>query len=172
MTLSPANNLFKSVKGDMEVNFRNKTDERDSVSSIEIRIPQDNAYGSWKMTEEFRVKPDDNVAMALAILGVGRVTDDVEHQAQQRALMIEDDNYGHTSDGVLVQAIIGLRAILIAKQREEEAASKDIEDAYFLYLLAYPKGTGRVEFESTGLKDHWVSVLRKVREDPTVLGAL
>lgn len=160
-------NQFKSPAGDHEINFRNDTKARTDVTSIEILRRPSNVVTA------FPAKAEDNVAMALAILGVGRVTDDVEHQAQQRALMIEDHNYGHTSDGVLVQAIIGLRAILIAQKHEEEVASKDIEDAYALYKLAYPKSSiTRERFPEMSTSEHWISTLRKVRQDPTKLGAL
>lgn len=158
-------NLFEPSKGSGTINFRNDTCARDSVSSIETKA--DN--GTFVV---FPIKTEDNIAMALALLGVGRVTDKLEERAQRRADCIGGGLNPATTDDLLDTVVVNLRAILIAKQREEEAASKDIEDAYFLYLLAYPKGTGRVEFESTGLKDHWVSVLRKVRKDPTVLGSL
>jgi hypothetical protein len=164
-------NLFTNSANSKELNFRNKTNDRTSVSSIEIRKLY--PTGGCESLESISVKEEDNVAMAIAILGVGRVTDDVESEAKIRAEMILDANYGHTEDGVLKQAIIALRSILIAREMEAAAATKDLDDAYALYKLAYPKTTTEFEsFKVLSMKDHWLSVLRRMRKDPTVLGTL
>jgi len=167
-------NQFQNEFTGDSVNFRNDTAARDNVSSIEItkRTPGWVAPNGTPLVE-FKVDVEDNVAMALALLGVGRVTDDVEERASVRANFARENYQGLTFDDLMDIAVVNLRAILIAKQREAEEASKDMKDAYSLYLLAYPKSNIVFdEFATTQINKHWLTVLRKVRQDPTVLGAL
>lgn len=160
-------NQFTAKSGTMVVNFRNKTIARDSVDSIEIR----DGSGTLK---EIVVDTDDNVAMALAILGVGRVTDPLERQARDRAKTIESDSYGADIDRVLAQAIVNLRAILIAKQREAEDSEQLIKEAYNLYKLSYPSSTKDLAMftEQKNNRDYWVATLKRIRKDPTALDSL
>ena len=170
--LGLTNQSQNKVNGD-SVNFRNDTSARNNVSSIEITKKNPWVTPSGSQLIEFKADTDDNVAMALALLGVGRVTDDVEERASVRANFARENYQGLTFDDLMDIAVVNLRAILIAKQREAEEASKDMKDAYSLYLLAYPKSNIVFdEFATTQINKHWLTVLRKVRQDPTVLGAL
>jgi hypothetical protein len=158
-------NIFTSTHGKDEINFRNKTNARDSVSSIEIQQGQQFVI--------LPVKTEDNVAMALAVLGVGRVTDDIEEHAQARATLLADERCSDTEDEQLNYAITNLRAILIAREKKAAASVKDLDDAYALYKLSYPKtNIARDEFEGMGIFSFWLANLRKIRQDPTVLGTL
>lgn len=152
-------NQFKQTHGDREINFRNETSRRDNVSSIEIRT-------SDRITHAFTVDTEDNVAMALAILGVGRVTDEVEQVATEAM-------DGKTTDELIRFAVVNLRAALILKEQEAATSAKELDEAYALYSLAYPKtDVTREEFPIQSLSSFWVGNLRTIRKDPTVLGSL
>ena len=152
-------NIFTSPNGKNEINFRNKTNERDSVSSIEIKQGQNFVV--------LPIKTEDNVAMALALLGVGRVTPEIEGRAQ---------NVTHSSvtEGQLIEsAVTNLRAALLLREKEAVASVKDLDDAFALYKLSYPRAIVTRETFATGtMSEFWTSNLRKLRQDPTVLGAL
>lgn len=160
-------NQFKALATDKMINFRNESMSRDNVSAVEIRGEANH------LLTEIVVDTKDNVAMALSMLGIGRVTDDAERSAQLRADMILAEDCDHSIEGVLKQAVINLRAILIAQEREKEASEAEIKDAYALYALAYPKtNIGFEEFKSATVHKFWLANLHKVRKDPTVLGSL
>lgn len=161
-------NLFTNKAGNKEINFRNETNARDSVSSIEIR----GEVGKW--TKDFEAKTEDNVAMALSLLGVGRVTEDVEQQAHVRANFALDENQPTTIDGLLKTAVINLRAILIAQEKQQEQEKNLAADAWGLYKLSHPKSSVTVEEfkENQFLQETWMVNLRNVRKDPTKLQAL
>jgi hypothetical protein len=159
-------NEFEALSGTKTINFRNEGSKRDSVSSIEI-------HNDGEHIKDIRVKEEDNVAMALAILGIGRVTDNVERRAQDRADLIMNENSGSSIDGNLDQAIVNLRAILIAREKQAETFKKDLDDAYALYKLAYPDAAvTRSEFPDQSMSKFWITNLSKIRQDPTVLGSL
>jgi hypothetical protein len=160
-TLGLTNQFQASQIKNLKLNFWNETEERTNVTSIEIN------QGGIRTV--FPAKPEDNVAMALSILGVGRVTDEIEERAHEAASL----GGGRSVEDLIEYAVINLRAALITRQQEQEAASKDLDDAYALYKLAYPKALKTLEeFKGVSVSHHWLANLRKVRQDPTVLGAL
>jgi hypothetical protein len=156
-------NLFKSKTRNKELNFRNETDERDNVTSVEIRTVK----GAYCVgMEEIVIDPKDNVAMALSILGVGRLTPEVEELAK-------DAMRGRNEAELIQFAIINLRAALLLREQEEAESQKDLDDAYALYKLSYPRAiVTRETFTHESMSQFWLSNLRKLRQDPTVLGAL
>jgi hypothetical protein len=153
-------NEFEDKPGMKAVNFRNATTKRDNVTAIEIR------YGNEQIMS-IRIEPEDNPAMALSILGIGRVTDEVEQLAHDAM------SGGKTEEDLIRFAVINLRAIQLLREEKETATINEQKAAYELYLLAYPKATRDfLSFKELSLMDHWISVLRKMRQDPTALGSL
>lgn len=161
-------NLFTNKAGNKDINFRNLGYNRDSVSSIEIR----GEGGTW--SKDFEVKTEDNVAMALSLLGVGRVTEEVEKYANARAYMINDERINITEEDELEVAVTRLRGILIAREKQQEQEKNLAADAWGLYKLSHPKTSVTVEEfkENRFLKETWMVNLRNVRKDPTKLQAL
>lgn len=153
-------NEFESDTGHRTVNFRNATESRTSTASVEI-------FDGHKITADLRVKAEDNIAMALSILGVGRVTDEVEYHAADLL------NSGRTEEDFTRFAVINLRAALLLREKASKESEKDLDDAFALYKLAYPDAAvTRSEFPDQSMSKFWITNLSKIRKDPTVLGAL
>lgn len=152
-------NTFTSRSSTRKLTFR----EREGKPSVELYNPETNGVNY------FPAKPEDDLAMAIAVLGVERVTDEVEEHAEYAA----DTGLGVTSEALLKSAVIDLRAAMILREREGIKQKKELEDAYALYKLAYPEsGIGLAEFYGCSLYKFWRANLRKVRKDPTALGSL
>jgi hypothetical protein len=165
-------NQFRSPLAGLEINFRNEDVKRTNVSSIEITKL---SLTGDKDLVVFPAKTEDNLAMAIAVLGVGRVTDAVESTAQRRAdqILSDPDSDPAYVDAALAIAVINLRAAMIIRERNSAEEKQLTEDAYALYRLAYPKSEKTFEvFECMEMQRHWIANLRKVRQDPTALGAL
>ena len=172
-TLGLTNQFENKVNGD-SVNFRNEDYKRDNVSSIEITKGQPVGHPTPTTHVEFKANTDDNVAMALSLLGVGRVTEDVETRAHVRANFVINSNSSGTIDDLLETAVLNLRAILIAREKQQEQERHLVADAWGLYKLSHPKSSVTVtEFkENKFLQETWMVNLRNVRKDPTKLQAL
>lgn len=146
-------NQFQAPKGSEEINFRNETTARDNVTSIEIR--------KFGITTTFPAKAEDNVAMAIAVLGVGRVTDDVEKRAQSFA------NDYESEEALLERAMISLRAAMLIRERNNVEEKRLTEDAYDLYKLVVAKEIPTLEQFSTShyadLRAAWILKLETLR---------
>jgi hypothetical protein len=159
--------IFDGRFKERKLRFINLTDERTSVSSVEIYRLDRN--GVCDESSVLAIDPEDNIAMAVAVLGVGRVTDDIEAHAQMAA----QTGDGATEEDLLKYAVINLRAAMIVRESNSEQAKKDLEDAYALYKLAYPNSGDMFEiFKEKEIHKFWVANLRKMRKDPSALGAL
>lgn len=163
-------NQFSARTGNKELNLRNEDNKRDSVSSVEIVII-DKLSGRSEAAI-VKVDPADNLAMAISILGVGRVDDHVESRAQLMAgnmASAEQD-----AEAIMLDyALVNLRAAMILRERNSAEAKQELEDAYALYKLAYPNTEHTLEtFSGHSACKFWADNLRKVRQDPTVLGSL
>lgn len=118
------------------------------------------------------VSPSDNVPLAIAVLGTGRVTLDVEEDARKYAE--EALNYGSSEDEIIEEALMKLRAIMLLREHRAEAADllkkaseKQMQDAYALYLLSHEDGTEVLEsveeFARTTESGMWSSRLDWLR---------
>ena len=152
---------FESTVGSRVVSFRKDRSPWANVDTIEIRQDGD-------PLRAIQTDPKDNIEMAIAVLGVGRVTDAVEDKAQGLAT-----KSGYTEEQMLEYAVTNLRAAMIIRERDSAEAKKDLEDAYALYKLAYPDSQVKdYEFPNHTARKFWIANLRKIRQDPTALGAL
>lgn len=152
-------NEFEANVGPKTINFRNETSKRNNVTSIEI-------HNGGEVIKDIRIKPEDNAAMALAVLGIGRVTDEVEQLAHDAA-------NGKTEEELIRFAVINLRAIQLLREEKQSKLKKDLDDAFALYQLAYPDAAvTRSEFPDQSMHKFWLANLKKIRKDPTALGSL
>lgn len=143
------------------LNVRNKGDDRTTVHEIELRNKD-----TW-IIADFQPKEEDQILLALSMLGVGRVTDEVEYHAADLL------NSGRTEKDLLRFAVINLRAALLLREQEAKESEKTMDEAYALYRLAYPDAAvTRSEFPDQSMSNFWVATLQKIRKDPTVLGSL
>jgi hypothetical protein len=142
------------------LNVRNKGDDRTTLFELELRTPNHNILA------EFRPKEEDQILLALSMLGVGRVTAKVEEEA--------DTLYNtYNEEQLLERAVASLRAIQIARELKAKESEKTMDEAYALYRLAYPDAAvTRSEFPDQSMSNFWVATLQKIRKDPTVLGSL
>lgn len=168
MDNSAENNIFTSPKGGHELIFRNADYTRTSVVGVEMF--RKDYMGNSAIHIDFPCKAEDNVAMALAVLGIGHVTDEVESRAQRTAAMATDFA---NEDALMEQAVSALRTIQILREAKAKESITEMDDAYAMYRLAYPDAMiSREEFPGQSMHAFWITNLRKIRQDPTVLGAL
>lgn len=152
---------FESRSSGRTVSFGTINRESDYANTISIRE-------DGSPTRMIATKVEDNLAMAIAVLGVGRVTDEVEETAQALA-----NRNNFTEEEMIEYAVGNLRAAMIIRERNSEQEKKDLEDAYALYKLAYPDSQVKdYEFPQYTARKFWIANLRKIRQDPTALGAL
>lgn len=143
------------------LNVRNADSARTRVFEIELRS------SSHSILAEFQPKEEDQIPLALSILGVGRVNDEVEHHAADLL------NTGRTEEDFLRFAVINLRAALLLREQKAKETAELAEQAYALYKLAYPKTNIEfAEFVGASVGKFWVQNLKNIRKDPTVLGSL
>jgi hypothetical protein len=160
-------NQFESEIGKHRINFRNTDDERTEVHTIEIK------RDDLDRLVVFPVKAEDNVPMALSVLGLGRVTQSVEERAKITAEQQPPLMRRLTDDELIEEAVVRLRAVMIRREREQGAVEQELDDAYALYKLAYPQtNITREEFPGTTLPKFWAGNLRAIRQDPTKLAEM
>lgn len=155
-------NQFGAPDGSAEVNFRNGTDARDNVTSIEIRKPSE-----MSRAISLTVDPADNIGMAIAVLGVGRVDEKVESRAKGYA----SEGSGYTEDEMVDVALVWLRAVMMRREKQEAERrgliAKQGADAYALYLLSHGGGVEVLEsleeFNRSAESVEWVNRLEGLR---------
>lgn len=152
-------NLFTGRFKERKLHLVNLTDERTSVSSMEIY--REDRKGDCVESAVLAIDPADNLGMAVAMLGVGRVTEEVERRAQGLAGSFE----GYTEEKLTQFAVTNLRAALIVRERNNTEEAKLTEEAFALCKLAYPDSS-ITEFKNNASRDYWVDRLRSLRNGP------
>jgi hypothetical protein len=148
-------NQFESRVGNHTINFRNLDGERTDLHSIEIK------RDDLDRLVVFPVKAEDNVPMALSVLGLGRVTQSVEERAKITAKQQPPHMRRLTDDELIEGAVVRLRAVMIRREAEAKEATLT-EEAFALCKLVYPESRA-TEFKSPAARTYWVDRLTEMR---------
>lgn len=150
METSEFKTTFKSTSSDRSISF--STDDESSL----ILISRSGDTGT-----SIRLDAKDNVAMALAVLGVGRVTDRVEKRARVRT--------DYTEEQLIEFAVTNLRAAMLLREQNTAEEKQLTEDAFVLYKLAYPETDFSLDEFIHNERNKWVEKLQTLRFNKVTL---